>query len=109
MTWLKGLNKVNFYERLAFCDVNLCLTTLRIDFHCPITTFSESKRFSSFAAKIRKLEDCFLKGQVSSNGFNVFKGCTVEYLNFIGPFTKKENILFSENIVTEQLSPSDRV
>ena len=69
------------------------LTTVRGDFHCPIKTFAETKRFSRFVAKILKLEDCFLKGQVGSNGFNVFKGCTVEYLNFISPFTKKREYL----------------
>jgi len=34
----------------------------------PITTVFENKRFSTF------FESCFLRGQVSSNGFKVFNG-----------------------------------
>ena len=65
--------------------------------------FSENKRFSSFFCKqadnIHKFEGCFLRGQVSSNGFKVFNGCIVECLNFIGPFAKKlENLFFSKTL-----------
>ena len=38
----------------------------------PITTVFENKRFSTF------FEGCFLRGQVSSNGFKVFNGCIDE-------------------------------
>ena len=48
---------------------------------------------------VHRFEDCFLRGQVSSNGFKV------TYLNFIGPFAKKlENLLFSEMIMIGQSS-----
>ena len=45
-------------------------------------------RLSSFITyglcnNIHQFEDCFLRGQASSNGLNVFNGCIVEYLNFI--------------------------
>ena len=54
----------------------------------PITTVFENKRFSTFWG------GCFLRGQVSLNGFKVFNGC------IIGPFAKKlENLLFSKNVV----------
>ena len=54
---------------------------------------------------IHKYEGCFLRGQVSSNGFKVFNGFIVEYLNFIGLFEKKlDNLLFSENVVIGQSS-----
>ena len=38
----------------------------------PITTVFENKRFSTF------FEGCFLRCQVSSNGFKVFNGCIDE-------------------------------
>ena len=54
---------------------------------------------------IHKCEGCFLRGQVSSNGFKVFNGFIVEYLNVIGLFAKKlDNLLFSENVVIGQSS-----
>jgi len=54
---------------------------------------------------IHKYEGCFLRGQVSSNGFKVFNGFIVEYLNVIGLFAKKlYNLLFSENVVIGQSS-----
>ena len=45
----------------------------------PITTLFENKRFSSFFANgpiifVNFFEDCFPRGQVSSNGFKVFNG-----------------------------------
>ena len=45
-------------------------------------------RLSSFITyglcnNIHKFEDCFLRGQASSNGLKLFNGCMVEYLNFI--------------------------
>jgi len=42
-----------------------------------ITTVSENKIMSS-CFLIHKFEGCFLRGQVSSNGFKVFNGCIVE-------------------------------
>ena len=42
---------------------------------CSVTTFSESKRFSIFCQQtnsIHKFNGCFLRGQVSTNGFKVF-------------------------------------
>ena len=77
---------------------------------CPITMFSGNKRFSSFFANrpikiIHKFEGCFLRGRVRSNGYKVFNGCIVEYLNFMGPFAKKlEYLLSSENVVIGQSS-----
>ena len=74
---------------------------------CTITTFSE-KRFSSFFAygpcnNIHQFEGCFLRGQVSSNGFKNFNGCIVHYLNFISLSVKTlENLLFWENVVIGQ-------
>ena len=60
---------------------------------CPITTFYENKRFLLFfflrTNNIHKYEGCFLRGQVSSNGFTVFNAFIVEYLNVSGPFAKK--------------------
>ena len=54
---------------------------------------------------VHRFEDCFLRGQVSANGFKVFNDCIVAYLNFIGPFAKKlENLLFSEMIEIGQSS-----
>ena len=54
---------------------------------------------------IHKYEGCFLRGQVSLNGFKVFNGFIVEYLNVIGLFAKKlDNLLFSENVVIGQSS-----
>ena len=46
---------------------------------------SKQKIFKFFCKQtdsVRKFEGCFLRGQVSSNGFKVFNGCIVEYLNF---------------------------
>ena len=66
---------------------------------CPITTFSEKKdsqlSFFFFFAygpcnNIHQFEGCFLRGQVSPNGFKAFKGCIVEYLSFIGLSAKKK-------------------
>ena len=57
-------------------------------------------RFSSFFAyglfiNIHQFEGCFLRGQVSSNGFKVFNGCIVKYLNFVGLSAKTlQNLLF---------------
>ena len=63
------------------------------------------KFFCKQTNKIHKFEGCFLRGQVSSNGYKVFNGCIVEYLNFIGPFAKKlEYLLSSENVVIGQSS-----
>ena len=44
-------------------------------------------RFSSFitygpSINIHQFEDCFMRGQASSNGLKVFNDCIVEYLNF---------------------------
>ena len=39
---------------------------------------------------IHQFEGCFLRGQVSPNGFKAFKGCIVEYLSFIGLSAKKK-------------------
>ena len=71
--------------------------------HYPITTFFGKQKIFKFFCKqtdsIHKFEGCFLRGQVSSNGFKVFNGCIVEYLNFIGPFAKKlENLFFSKTL-----------
>ena len=50
--------------------------------------------------KILRFEGCFLRGQVSSNGFKVFNGLHCWTLNFIGPFAKKlENLEKLENVV----------
>ena len=65
---------------------------------CPITTFSENKILKSFffsfaygpCNNIHQFEGCFLRGQVSSNGFKVFNGCIVQYMRFIGPSVKKK-------------------
>ena len=46
----------------------------------PITTVFENKRFSTFWG------GCFLRGQVSLNGFKIFNGC------IIGPFAKNLRI-----------------
>ena len=54
---------------------------------------------------IHQFEGCFLRGQVSSNGFKNFNGCIVGYFNFIGPSAKTlENLLFWENVVIGQSS-----
>ena len=54
---------------------------------------------------IHQFEGCFLRGQVSSNGFKHFNGCIVGYLNFIGLSAKTlENLLFWENVVIGQSS-----
>ena len=42
-----------------------------------IATFFENKRFSS-CLLVHKFKGCFLRGQVSSNGFKVFNGYIVE-------------------------------
>ena len=65
----------------------------------------DSQVFCKQTNKINKFEGCFLRGRVSSNGYKVFNGCIVEYLNFIGPFAKKlEYLLSSENVVIGQSS-----
>ena len=67
-------------------------------------------RLSSFFAygpcnNIHQSEGCFLRVQVSSNGFKNFSGCIVKYLNFIGLSAKTlEDLLFWENVVTGQFS-----
>ena len=67
---------------------------------CLITTFSENKILEFFFAygpcnNIHQFEGCFLRGQVSSNGFKNLNGCIVGYLNFIGLSAKTlENLLF---------------
>ena len=72
--------------------------------------FLETKDSQVFFANrpikiIHKFEGCFLRGRVRSNGYKVFNGCIVEYLNFIGPFAKKlEYLLCSENVVIGQSS-----
>ena len=54
---------------------------------------------------IHQFEGCFLRGQVSSNGFKHFNGCIVGYLNFIGLSAKTlENLLFWEHVVIGQSS-----
>ena len=58
---------------------------------CPITMFSENKRFSSLFADrpiTHKIEGWFLSCHVSSNVFKSF-GCIVEPYNFICPLAKK--------------------
>ena len=76
---------------------------------CPITTFSENKILEFFAHgpynSIHQFEGCFLRGQVSSNGFKHFDGCIDGYLNFIGLSAKTlEKLLFWENVVVGQSS-----
>ena len=76
---------------------------------CPITTFSENKILEFFAYgpynSIHQFEGCFLRGQVSSNGFKHFDGCIDGYLNFIGLSAKTlEKLLFWENVVVGQSS-----
>ena len=48
-----------------------------------LTTFFENKRIVSFFCKwtnnIHKFEGCFLRGQVTSNGFKVLNSCIVEF------------------------------
>ena len=66
--------------------------------------FLKTRRSSFFAYgpcnNIHQFEGCFLRGQVSSNGFKNFNGCIVGCLNFIGPSAKTlENLLFWENVV----------
>ena len=69
---------------------------------CPITTFYENKRFPIVFLHTDQIT---LRGQVSLNGFKVFNGFIVEYLNVIGLFAKKlDNLLFSENVVIGQSS-----
>ena len=56
--------------------------------------------FGKRTNKILRFEGCFLRGQVSSNGFKVFNGLHCWTLNFIGPFAKKlENLEKLENVV----------
>ena len=45
----------------------------------PITTVFEKQKILNFFKNILEFEDCFLTGQVSSNGFKVFNGCIVEH------------------------------
>ena len=47
-----------------------------------------------------EFEDCYLRGQVSSNGFKVFNGCMDEPRILLVRLLKKlEYLLFSKNIV----------
>ena len=47
----------------------------------PITTVFEKKDFQVFCKRtnnINEFEGCFLRGQLSSNGYTVFNSCMVE-------------------------------
>ena len=70
---------------------------------CPITTFSEKKDSQLFCKRTNnnhKFKDCFLRGQVSLNGFQILNGCIVEF--YWSVCKKLENLLFLENVVIGQ-------
>ena len=72
---------------ISFVYVSFSLFTVRLlelghlEKRYPIKT-KDFQVFCKQTDSIRKFEGCFLRGQVSSNGFKVFNGCIVEYLNF---------------------------
>ena len=69
----------------------------------PITTFSEKKDSQLFCKRTNnnhKFKDCFLRGQVSLNGFQILNGCIVEF--YWSVCKKLENLLFLENVVIGQ-------
>ena len=73
--------------------------------------FWKKKGVLSFFGKrnnnIHELEGCFLRGQVSSNGFKVFNGWIVEPWILLVHLQKKlENLLFSKNVVSRDKKSS---
>ena len=53
----------------------------RLEENCPNTTFCDIKKLillSKGTNKFQKFEGCFLRGQVSLNGFKIFNGLTAE-------------------------------
>ena len=58
------------------------LKQVNLEKDCPITTFSEKKDSQLFCKRTNnnhKFKDCFLRGQVSLNGFQILNGCIVEF------------------------------